>query len=317
MRVSVCITTFNEEKSIEKLLKSLLSQTKLPDEIVIADGGSYDSTISRISKYANIQNKNNTRIKIISSKKRISISKGRNIAVKNSRYPIIAMTDGGCLANEYWLERIIGPFNNKKVDVVAGFYTMTGKTKFQEALKPYLGIMPSQFDIEKYLPSARSIAFRKSVWKRVRGFNEKLDRAGEDTDFDLKILKQNFSIVRTKKAIVKWEVPDDLLASCKKFFYYAKGDAQMKSLTSHNIHVITIMLRYLIFGYLIFFGNIYFKFLGIFFLIIYLAWAFYKSFKYKNKWKVGLWGTIIQIASDFSVMLGFLAGIQSWVIQNK
>ena len=39
MKVSVCITVYNEERSISKLVESLLRQSKKPEEIVIVDGG--------------------------------------------------------------------------------------------------------------------------------------------------------------------------------------------------------------------------------------------------------------------------------------
>jgi len=42
MQITVCITTFNEEKSIAKLLDSLLDQTLKPTDIIIVDGGSTD-----------------------------------------------------------------------------------------------------------------------------------------------------------------------------------------------------------------------------------------------------------------------------------
>jgi len=38
MKISVCITVFNEEESIGKLLDSLINQSKKADEIVIVDG---------------------------------------------------------------------------------------------------------------------------------------------------------------------------------------------------------------------------------------------------------------------------------------
>ena len=50
MKVSVCITVFNEEGSIGELLDSLLKQTKKPGEIVIVDGGSKDKTVDVIRK---------------------------------------------------------------------------------------------------------------------------------------------------------------------------------------------------------------------------------------------------------------------------
>lgn len=51
MKISLCITVFNEEKSIKRLLTSIERQTKLPDEIVIVDGGSIDKTIDFLNKH--------------------------------------------------------------------------------------------------------------------------------------------------------------------------------------------------------------------------------------------------------------------------
>src|SRR5258708_29244497 len=191
MKVSLCITTFNEEKTISKLLESIFNQTRLPDEVVIVDGGSTDETMEILSAFqaSRITKKcdPSTALRMTRSKKRISIARGRNLAVKNARYPIIAMTDGGCVADKRWLEKILSPFQGSRMtQVVAGFYRMIGKSDFQKALKPFLGTMPDKFNNKTFLPSTRSIAFKKSVWKIVGGFNEKLDRVAEDTDFNLK-----------------------------------------------------------------------------------------------------------------------------------
>ena len=51
MKVSFITTVFNEENSIQKLLDSLLKQSKKLHEVVIVDGGSSDKTIERIKNY--------------------------------------------------------------------------------------------------------------------------------------------------------------------------------------------------------------------------------------------------------------------------
>lgn len=294
MKISLCITVFNEEKSIDKLIKSILSQTKVPDEVIIVDAGSEDNTVEIIKQYP--------RIKLYISKK-ASIAKGRNLAVKKAKFPIIAMTDAGCICHNNWLKKITRPFDNRKTDVAAGFYKMTGNSKFQKALKPYLGVVPSKFNEYKFLPLARSIAFKKSAWKKMGGFCEKFDRAGEDYDFSNKIIKNNLNIVREKEALVDWEVPDGIFPALKKFFYYSRGDAQSKNLlSSHNIHTYSIFARYFLLLLILAINPLVFLIT----LFAYLFWAY---------WKAGLWGTIIQIGSDIVIMVGFVDGI--WAIQNK
>ena len=52
MEISVAMCTYNGEHYIEQQIKSILSQTKLPDEIVVCDDGSTDNTLQIINDLA-------------------------------------------------------------------------------------------------------------------------------------------------------------------------------------------------------------------------------------------------------------------------
>jgi len=305
MKVSVCITLLNEEKSIGKLLESLSKQTKLPDEVVIVDGGSTDNTIKIIKSFK--KGKLNINLFVV---KNASRSKGRNVSVAKSKNEITAIMDADCAADKYWLERITKPFEKSDVMMVAGFYKMVANTPFQKALAPFLGVTADKFK-KDFLPSTRSIAFTKTLWKEVGGFPETNGNTAEDTIFNYKVVKNKSKIVRAKNAVVYWEVPDDLGVALKKFYNYAKWDAEYgiwwhptQKFRTHNLKVLTIFLRYAFF--LIF---------GWFFFLLYLLWAIYKLRKSVREWNARIYVVIIQVASDFAIMAGFLSGI--WVTQNK
>lgn len=51
MKFSVIIPVWNAEKTIESCLDSIFSQTSVPDEIIVIDGGSHDATLSIVEKY--------------------------------------------------------------------------------------------------------------------------------------------------------------------------------------------------------------------------------------------------------------------------
>ena len=187
MRISVITTVLNEASNVHLLLDSLLSQNLKPDEIIVVDGGSTDKTVEIIRDYK----KKNKIIRLI--KKKSSIAKGRNIAVMKARFNIIVQIDGGCVARIDWLQKITAPFEEEEVKVVAGFYEMVGETPFQKGLKPYLGTLPRRYDPRVFMPSGRSLAFRKEAWEKVGGYSESLDRAGEDTLFNYEILRKNLS----------------------------------------------------------------------------------------------------------------------------
>src|SRR3990170_1428898 len=314
MKVSVCITVLNEEGSVGELLDSLLSQTKKPDEIIIVDGGSKDKTVELIRHYQ----KKDKRIRLLIEKG--STAHGRNTAIKTAKFPVIASTDAGCVAKRNWLEKITEPFKYQNVGLVAGFYEMEAQNPMQEAMNIFHGITPKMYDPIKFLPSARSVAFKRSVWVDVGGYSEKFEKAGEDTEFFYRLVKSSVKIVRVKEARVEWrETATFTLAdSIKKFYQYSYGDAQAgiwwhpeKRLASHNIKISLIFLRYafgLIF-LLLSIVNPKILLILLILVVLYILWPFQKVYFLTNSWRAGFWGIPLQFIADFSVMAGFARGI--------
>ncbi len=79
MQVSVVATVYNEQKSIGRLLASLAEQTRLPDEVVICDGGSTDETVRLIREWAEAQGGCLGEVKVF-VEPGANISRGRNAA---------------------------------------------------------------------------------------------------------------------------------------------------------------------------------------------------------------------------------------------
>lgn len=277
LKVSVCITVFNEhQESIDKLLNALSIQTLKPDEIIIIDAKDYNNC---------------------------SRSKGRNIAIKKAKNEIIAVTDAGCTPHSDWLEKITAPFKKGDIDVVAGAYRMVTNNDFEKSESIFLGV--KQQDIkEDFMPSARSMAFTKSIWKKAGGFPESLNDTAEDTVFNLNLIKVGAKFTVAKNAVVDWYIPNSIYDFAKKIYKYAKGDVEsgiwwhpVKKIKTHNIKTLTIFLRYLLFIFVsINFGNIYLLIL----IGLYAFWAYNKA---------GVWGIVMQFVSDFSVMIGFIMGL--------
>jgi len=312
MKISVVVTVFNEEANVAKLLESLLVQTRKPGEIVIVDGGSQDKTVEIIRHFQ----KKNKKIKLLIEK--CSRAKGRNLGIDIARNEIVVLTDAGCMVRRNWLERITKPFVNKEVDVVAGFYKMTGTTAFQKALSFFLGVLPSQFDAN-FLPSTRSMAIKKKLWLRVGGFPEKLTDTAEDTVFNYKIIQSGGNIARVKNARVEWGMPETLGEAFNKIFLYAKGDVKSKiwwhptkKLSSHNIKVLFVLTRYTVgfIGVILAFRSPLLWLVLLLGLFLYIFWSFRKVYIEFKDCKVGVWGIILQFTSDFAVMSGFLRGLK-------
>lgn len=221
MSVSVICTVRNEEKSIQALMDTLMTGERSPDEIVIVDGGSSDNTASIIESYA----KNDPSIRLI-IKKGANISQGRNIAIQNAKYELIASTDGGCITDKKWLKNLIEPFDkDPTVDYTAGFYLPCAKSKFEEVVGELLFPHSENIDPEKIVPSVKSMAFKKQCWEAVGGFPEWL-YAGEDNLFVMKLKEKTFKYVYIPDAIVFWRPRSNLKGLYKQYFIYSRGAVQ-------------------------------------------------------------------------------------------
>ncbi len=314
MKISTCITVKNEEKWIGILLDSLLIQSRKADEIVIVDAGSEDKTTEIIKHYQ----KKDKNIKLLVE--RGGIAHGRNTAIEIAKYPIIAQTDAGCIAKPNWLEKVTEPLNHEMVGISAGFYIMPANSFLQKAQNLFLGVHSKRFDPASFLPSARSVAFRKEIWEKVGGYDERLEKGGEDTKFFISCVKNQIRIARVGDARVIWE--ETKYFTLRDFFYkvfnYAKGDAKTKlwiypipSIMSHNIKMLFVFIRYLLGICLLIFSftspPLFYLLVGLF--VLYIFWSVWKFRDIVNSWKVRVWIPVVQIVSDIAVMIGFIYGI--------
>lgn len=305
-KISVCITVFNEDDTIEKLIFSLNLNKKYFGELIVCDGGSTDSTIQKIK---NLSKKFNW-IKLYLSAG--NVAHGRNVSISKSRGEIIVTTDAGCIVHKDWVKKIIKPLKDNKCDISAGFYTMKTKNSFQKALSVFRGVISENYNKKFFIPSCRSVAFSKKVWTKIGGFDEKLSLSGEDTKFFYQAIKNGYRVSRIKSALVDWVEPSKFtIGDIFKFYHYAKGDIQtgiwwdpVKKWKTHNIKIMSIFMRYIVFSLLL-----YLNFpIGIATFLIYLIWSFVKVYKITNDINSGFWGIFIQLSSDILIIAGFLRG---------
>lgn len=311
MKVTFITTVYNEESTIVDLLKSIFSQTKFPDEVIIVDGGSTDNTVFEISNFKFPTSGPKANIKLILKNGNRSI--GRNEAIKRASNEIIVCSDAGCILDKDWVKNIIKPFDYLRADVVAGYYRGQAKTIFQKCLIPYVLVMPDRVDKNNFLPATRSIAFKKSVWKKIGGFPEDFSD-NEDYIFARKLKKINANIVFEKKAIVYWMPRNNIKDTFVMFYRFAKGDAESRIFRQK---VILIFLRYIL-GFVLlslFFAlKLHLMLNALYFLLLtYVLWSIIKNFRYVRNIQAILFLPFLQFVSDFAVMLGTIRGLFSFI----
>jgi glycosyltransferase involved in cell wall biosynthesis len=255
--ISVVATVLNEGESIQRLLDSLAEQTCQPDEIIITDGGSRDQTVTILQRYT-------TRLPLkILIEPGCNISAGRNRAIEAARGDIIAVTDAGVWLERDWLEKLMQPFlADSSTQVVGGFFKADPHNSFEAAMSATVLPLVDEIAPAAFLPSSRSVAFRKSGWAAVGGYPEWLDFC-EDLIFDLRLKQAVGKFAFAPRAVVYFRPRGSLGAFYKQYYLYARGDGKADLWRKrHTIRYLT----YLVAAPLIFLGGLF---------VHPLFWAFY------------------------------------------
>lgn len=218
--VTLITTLVNEKDSLLPWLESLSHQTRLPDEVIIVDGGSTDGSLSLLQEFA----RTSPYSMVILSRPGVNIAQGRNLAVASARHDLIACTDLGCRLDDAWLENITAPFEeDPQTEVVAGWYQII---KSSRAKMELLGANLEALNPQAFLPSSRSIAFTKQAWEKVGGYPEWQTLTGEDSFFDIELKKACRHWAFAPHALVHWRAPNSLRDYWRKVRNWAVGDGE-------------------------------------------------------------------------------------------
>lgn len=221
MQVTVICTVKNEAANLPRLLDSLLAQTRPPDEVVIADGGSTDGTAAVLRAYAE---RAPWPLRVIAAPG-TNIAAGRNVAIRAAVGDIIASTDAGVWLEPNWLADLIAPLADPALDVVSGFFVPDPRGVFETALGATT--LPAVEDVrpDRFIPSSRSVAFRKCAWQAVGGYPEWLDYC-EDVIFDLDLRARTPTFGWAPTAVAHFRPRSSLRAFARQYYLYARGDGK-------------------------------------------------------------------------------------------
>jgi len=307
MRVSVIVTVLNEADSLPRLLDSLAAQTRLPDEVVICDGGSTDGTLPLLEAESRLL------LRIV-RRPGGNISQGRNAAIEAATGEVIAVTDAGVRLSPQWLEKIVAPFEDAGTQTVAGFFCPDPHTVFEMAMGAT--VLPELREISPahFLPSSRSVAFRKSAWAAVGGYPEWLDYC-EDLILDFRLRDRYGPFVFVPEAVVYFRPRPGLRAFFVQYYRYARGDG--KADLWRRRHAIRY-LTYLVVVPLIAAGAVVSPWWWALCLIGVpgMFWGSWRrlartwgGLTLAQKSQAALWVPVIRVAGDVAKMIGYPVGV--------
>jgi glycosyltransferase involved in cell wall biosynthesis len=226
-RVCLITTVLQEAEGITELMESIVAQTRQPDRVVVADGGSTDGTPDLVRRYAD---RLPLSVIVIPGANR---SRGRNAAVEAADEPVVACIDAGCVLEPNWVATITCPLIERDdVDVVAGYYEPQPRTLMEQAAAGALVPSAEEVNPETFLPSSRSIAFRRAAWEKAGGYPE-WTPYNEDTVFDVALKRSGARFVFEPHGLVHWRPQGRPSRIFRQFYRYARGDGLSRLWFAH------------------------------------------------------------------------------------
>lgn len=235
MKAAVVVTTLNEAASVASLLESLARQSRLPDEVILVDGGSGDGTLPIAHSFLPRLHG----LKILTAPG-ANISQGRNIGIAAARAGLIAVTDAGCQPDPEWLAAILSPLESAPAaEIVSGVVVPQPANHLEACIGACSLAFRLTVDGVSFFPTARSLAFTRELWRRAGGFPEHL-ATGEDAQFILAAAGAGGRLALARAARVNWQPRSGYAQVIRQFYGYARGLAQAG--LSRRFHLRTALL---------------------------------------------------------------------------
>ena len=206
MKTALLISTYNWPQALELIFESILIQTKLPDEILIADDGSTLETKLIINDFS-------SRIKVPikhfwQEDRGFRKAKILNIAIAGTEVDYIIQVDGDCILHKNFIEdhfkniKINTYLYGSRVNILPAFVDKIFKEKiisfnfFSKEIKNKSRTLRIPFLAKMYKPhdgiSKKFRGCNVSYWRKdfidINGYNEDFEGWGrEDSDLAIRL----------------------------------------------------------------------------------------------------------------------------------
>jgi len=204
------IPLYNGAKWIEQSVRSVLAQTRLPDEFIVVDDGSTDDGPAIVERLA----AEHLLIKLL-RKPNGGQSSARNFGIRHSTSSLIALLDQDDAWYPCHLEKLEKPFDEQHNRPLGWVYSDLdrvdehGGMVEQCILSRHTSTHP-KITIEQclnhdmfVLPGASLVS--RGAFNRVGGFDERLS-GYEDDDLFLRIFRAGYENVYLREALTMWRI---------------------------------------------------------------------------------------------------------------
>jgi len=208
MKISVVLTTKNEEKNIGELLESLSNQEE-PYEVLVVDSDSTDKTQNIIKEYS--KKKKNIKLLICPGTRAESM----NYGIQQSTGDAVAFIGGDDIADKNWIKDIREAMKNS--DIVAGKLISNKHDRFGNAAN----VKFFHKGVNISYPGANTI-YKKQILSKLGGFDHWFFSA-EDLELNLRAVDAGYKIVYNETPKVYYRPRNNPFDFIKQSFWYGAG----------------------------------------------------------------------------------------------
>ena len=167
-KASLIITTFNWPQALDLVFRTILNQTIIPAEVIVADDGSHMDIESIISKYR----RNFPIVKIWQPDKEFRAARARNLALARVNYDYVIFIDGDCLLPPNFLEKHLNLARDRTI-VAGGRYLVNASVTQKLLDNPRKFQLTNLFTSYKFkdLPLGPLRSIQHHSWQTVRSCN--------------------------------------------------------------------------------------------------------------------------------------------------
>ena len=205
--VSVVINTLNRRDLLEQVLDALHHQLFRSFEVVVVNGPSTDGTDRMLRSRRDA-------FRLVSCDV-ANLGVSRNLGLRHAACPIVAFIDDDAVPDPVWLERLVAAFADSDVGAAGGpvFDVPLGRIEWKICTCTRLGAnrADSPPPIEQYTGKGAdpfaylagcNMAFRRSVLRRIGGFNPAFAYGYDDVDVCMRVIDLGHRVAYDEAALV-------------------------------------------------------------------------------------------------------------------
>lgn len=189
--ISVIVPVYNSEKSLDRCLQSILSQTYTQWELILVDDGSKDSSASLCDKYA----ASDARISVCHKANR-GVSSARNQGILQAKGDYVAFIDSDDYVEVNYLEKLI-KFAPADL-IICGFKNIGGESFLPDATDATslndMSLVKKIMVVPYYLDTPWCKLFKKDIISKHRLVFDQNLKLSEDTLFCYEFLSNATSV---------------------------------------------------------------------------------------------------------------------------